>query len=201
MDNHLKSFVVIAPLRNKDDLYDTSFWPNNVGRRTNNANRTNYNLRMVAAPWKAHVENVTAMCDNFYSHLYEIIDESSVLRYASNASSSFPPWFSIDIVKTLKHKHNVRKKWLKNWGLAAIEWLMRRIINTPWMCRTTLNTLFWRYLNQKNQSCAIPGQMVYDNRRLSTPTDIVNALAEYFGSVYDWSDGCGCSQNFILFSC
>lgn len=50
MDNHLKSFVVIAPLRNKDDLYDTSFWPNNVGRRTNNANRTNYNLRMVAAP-------------------------------------------------------------------------------------------------------------------------------------------------------
>jgi len=29
----MKSFVVIAPLHNKDDLYDTSFWSNNVGIR------------------------------------------------------------------------------------------------------------------------------------------------------------------------
>lgn len=32
-EDQLKSFVVVAPLSKKDDLYNTEFWPKNVGIR------------------------------------------------------------------------------------------------------------------------------------------------------------------------
>lgn len=169
------------------------------------ANFNNLYIEMLEADWAGLDEHsdVNVLCDNFYSILNTIFDRS-VPRNTNNKKSKFPVWYSQDIIKKLKYKYNLRKKWKRSGNIVHLTKFRAVRSQTDTMIKEAYTQYiqkiqrsigsdpgaFWRYIHQKQNNCAIPAEMSFQGRLVTSPDGIVESFGEYFKSVYEsgWGD-------------
>lgn len=142
--------------------------------------------------------NVDSAVLAFYSKLTSYFDQCVPLFQTKKINHSYPTWYNKEIILALKEKKLLHTKWKTTKLQAdytAFSKIRRQIkikvdIAYKNYISSTENSLksdpkrFWKYVKQKAKKSRIPGSLSYNNSVVDSPSNIVNAFAKYFSSVY-----------------
>lgn len=142
-----------------------------------------------------NINDVNQACSLFYDQINMAL-ELHVPKTHRLRKSSFPPWFTAAIISNLKLKWRLLRNFRlrKSVGTYSrfkrVRSELKRDIKAAFVNYTSNLEAkikfeprrFWSYVNNLNSSNAIPSQMMYSDKLLTKPVDIVNAFAEHFSS-------------------
>ncbi|XP_063904785.1 uncharacterized protein LOC135123838 [Zophobas morio] len=145
-----------------------------------------------------NINDVNQACSLFYDQINMAL-ELHVPKTHRLRKSSFPPWFTAAIISNLKLKWRLLRNFRlrKSVGTYSrfkrVRSELKRDIKAAFVNYTSNLEAkikfeprrFWSYVNNLNSSNAIPSQMMYSDKLLTKPVDIVNAFAEHFSSNYN----------------
>lgn len=198
----------------KEDLYHPALYlnlrlntncltafPNNPSKKTYNFRKANfpdlYNaLLNVDWSYLYNCTDVNAACEEFYAIIYSLFDLYVPLH--GNKKRSYPVWYTPDLIKNIKLKNNYHKKYKLNKNVNTynefkrLRSLVKSQISTAYnnylhdveQSVTSDSKHFWSFIQMKKGTSRIPGVMRNNDLILNSPEAIVNALGEYFSSVY-----------------
>jgi hypothetical protein len=161
------------------------------------------------------VNDVNVAVGLFYEKLYDMFRQFVPLNRAN--SSHYPVWYTTDIIRKLKHKFKVFKKYKKTKSrstLIEFRTLRRDLkisnnaayheyISTVEQQLTHDPRCFWSFVNHKRKSSTIPSVMQLDEVEYSTPHTIANAFLSHFEknfsspSMTDFQFNNPCNNNYI----
>ena len=139
---------------------------------------------------------VDVMCRSFYKQLYTAIENNVPKRKYS--SMKYPVWYDKELILNLKLKFKHYKNYKRYNRLTDLENFKRYRKLT----KTQISNKFkqymsdiernlrndpqslWKFIRTKTNKTRIPADMIYNNKCINTPTEIVQSFAEYFMSVY-----------------
>nr|CAI5844474.1 unnamed protein product [Callosobruchus analis] len=155
------------------------------------------------------VSDVNRMCDLYYKKLYSVLD-LYVPKYKTY-SRKYPLWYNSDIIRNIKVKDKIHRKYLRDKRLEDYNEFsrLRRIIKqqislayNSYLQKIESDMIanpkqFWSFIHSKQNSTRIPGRMTLGGSVFDKPGSIVNAFADFFQNVY-LSDSIGATpQNGI----
>lgn len=193
----------------------TSAFPSNTNLRYN-FRRADMELlcdNIDSADWSVleSLDNVDVALDRFYEVLQNIF-EACVPKYSTTSKrSTYPPWFTNDIISVLKLKVYYRRKW----KATNSSYFLSEFKRMRSLCKSTISEAYktyldsvetslqhnpkmlFQYLHNRKGSTRIPSTMMYNDVVLDKPSSIVNAFASQFSSIYSVSSAVGpdLSQN------
>jgi hypothetical protein len=161
------------------------------------------------------VNDVNVAVGLFYEKLYDMFRQFVPLNRAN--SSHYPVWYTTDIIRKLKHKFKVFKKYKKTKSRStliefrtlrrdlkiSINAAYHEYISTVEQQLTHDPRCFWSFVNHKRKSSTIPSVMQLDEVEYSTPHTIANAFLSYFEknfsspSMTDFQFNNPCNNNYI----
>jgi hypothetical protein len=138
------------------------------------------------------VNDVNVAVGLFYEKLYDMFRQFVPLNRAN--SSHYPVWYTTDIIRKLKHKFQVFKRYKKTKSRStliefrtlrcdlkiSINAAYHEYISTVEQQLTHDPRCFWSFVNHKRKSSTIPSVMQLDEVEYSTPHTIANAFLSYF---------------------
>lgn len=158
---------------------------------------TLYNA-LVLVDWSflKQFNDVNLCIDSFYDKLYNIL-KSHVPVYKSYARV-YPKWYSSDIIRDIKTKASLLKKYKKNNCQAYLsEYKRLRSLIKSKISKAHKDYIqkvqsqihddskqFWSFIQSKKRSSRIPGIMTYNGNTIGNPQGIVNSFASFFESVF-----------------
>lgn len=159
--------------------------------------------------------NIEVNTEKFYSKLNSIID-SHVPTVSNSSKTTYPPWFSFELIKNIIRKKKLHKIWISSdlqedyiefKKLRAICLRQSRIDQRKYLekieKRTSQNTKeFWKYINRLSRCNGIPEFVNFKGYTSASIVDSCNLFAVYFKSTYSKLDmgEIDCNLNDI-FSC
>jgi hypothetical protein len=161
------------------------------------------------------VNDVNVAVGLFYEKLYDMFRQFVPLNRAN--SSHYPVWYTTDIIRKLKHKFKVFKRYKKTKSRStliefrtlrrdlkiSINAAYHEYISTVEQQLTHDPRCFWSFVNHKRKSSTIPSVMQLDEVEYSTPHTIANAFLSYFEknfsspSMTDFQFNNPCNNNYI----
>jgi hypothetical protein len=161
------------------------------------------------------VNDVNVAVGLVYKKLYDMFRQFVPLNRAN--SSHYPVWYTTDIIRKLKHKFKVFKRYKKNKSRStliefrtlrrdlkiSINAAYHEYISTVEQQLTHDPRCFWSFVNHKRKSSTIPSVMQLDEVEYSTPHTIANAFLSYFEknfsspSMTDFQFNNPCNNNYI----
>lgn len=111
-------------------------------------------------------------------------------------------WYTAEIIRNIKYKAKLRLK-LKKTGnniykeeFSNLRALIKNQISVAYenYLSNIQNSIssnpkkFWNFVNTKNRTSRIPGEMNYGTSRLQSPQEIVNGFASFFSSIFASSE-------------
>jgi hypothetical protein len=161
------------------------------------------------------VNDVNVAVGLFYEKLYDMFRQFVPLNRAN--SSHYPVWYTTDIIRKLKHKFKVFKRYKKTKSRStliefrtlrrdlkiSINAAYHEYISTVEQQLTHDPRCFWSFVNHKRKSSTIPSVMQLDEVEYSTPHTIANAFPSYFEknfsspSMTDFQFNNPCNNNYI----
>lgn len=174
-----------------------------------NFNKTNFESLLEdlsSTSWTdlSNCSYVNTACSLFYSKLNNLFD--SHVPQNKLRTYKYPPWFTSEIIKNIKTKHNLHKKlkYLKNPGDHVRFKNLRRLIKNAISASyknyvrkiesdiSSDSNKFWKFIKSKKKGTHIPNNMVFNNQQVRGHAAIVNSFATLFNSVYNNSS---CNKN------
>lgn len=185
-----------------------SYNHNKVG----NKNTQSYNFRKANFPllyetilhsdWSLlnNFDDVNAACCKFYEMFYEILDSNvpKFVSYNNNNNNKYPPWFNGSIIRNIKLKFGLWKRYKKTGSeivynqFKEIRSSTKKEIdiahknylrNIEYNIKTDVKS-FWDYVNTKRGTSNVPDTMVYNDKNLENMDEIVNSFANFFGNAF-----------------
>jgi hypothetical protein len=161
------------------------------------------------------VNDVNVAVGLFYKKLYDMFRQFVPLNRAN--SLHYPVWYTTDIIRKLKHKFKVFKRYKKTKSRStliefrnlrrdlktSINAAYHEYISTVEQQLTHDPRCFWSFVNHKRKSSTIPSVMQLDEVEYSTPYTIANAFLSYFEknfsspSMTDFQFNNPCNNNYI----
>ncbi|XP_063931859.1 uncharacterized protein LOC135143848 [Zophobas morio] len=147
--------------------------------------------------------DVNDACTKFYDTLTAILEDSvPKISNKPKRSSNYPDWFDNTNIRCLRDKHYALKQYkkhksqhhfalfkqLRSKSKKLIYSAHKRYLFDIQESITVNPNRFWTFIQKKKGSTRIPGLMNFNNQKLTSPEDIVNAFGEYFKSVYNPSN-------------
>ena len=140
--------------------------------------------------------DVNLICDKFYSLVYESLD--MFVPKTVKRRRNYPPWYNSDIIKLIKKKFSVWKKYKRNKNARDLEEFrrLRARVKTDIgnayknYCRDVENQIvnnpsnFWRFVNSKRNNRSLPEVLSRGEDMFQDSKDIANAFANFFQSSY-----------------
>lgn len=138
------------------------------------------------------------MVTAFYNILYDVIEKFVPKHKPTNPQ--YPPWFNYRLIRMLKEKEKIRKKFKKYKNprdKLEFELLRQRCDSYLDECYRTYKEnieknihknprSFWTYIkNKRNNTINIPSNMSSLTSTASNGTEIANLFAKHFSSVYN----------------
>lgn len=136
--------------------------------------------------------DVNEACEVFYQSIYEVLE--LYVPKTIPSSGKYPPWFSHSIIKDLKRKYHLLKKYRNTLDDSVfnefkhIRSKIKKDIEHSY--NNYLNTIednikhdvksFWSYVNSKKGTSTIPTTMEFNGDTFENPQDIVNNFAAFF---------------------
>lgn len=142
------------------------------------------------------LNEVNIACTAFYSKLTEIFDK--FVPKSIPKQPKYPTWYTNNIVRDIKKKHNLRKQYKKTKNEDDYNAFrnMREKIKQD-VKQSYENYLvniqdnikndpkkFWSYVNSKRNCSSIPDNITYNDVQHTNPQHIVNAFATFFQAAY-----------------
>lgn len=137
-------------------------------------------------------DDVNLACSEFYKKLHDTFSLS--VPQKQQKISSYPPWFTGQIIRDIKRKSNLLAKFKRSADdnyFQQFKILRKKIkadisearqvyarnaeqeiINNP--------SKFWFYINSLKNTSVMPSSMTYKGESLTDPIDIVNSFASFF---------------------
>nr|CAH7740895.1 unnamed protein product [Callosobruchus chinensis] len=142
------------------------------------------------------IGDVNEALEAFYSCIHNIFD-LYIPKYRV-FSHKYTPWFTSDIIKLVKCKAKVWKKFKKYGSESALDEFKSLRSNikikishayTEYLMRVQTSITqnpqyFWTFVHSRNKTSRIPSSMKLENIALTSPTDIGNGFAQFFESVF-----------------
>lgn len=142
------------------------------------------------------LEDIEVAVHEFYEQLYKSFDENVPLY--KTYKRSYPPWFDANIIKNVKKKARLFKKYKKTHNehflqeFRELRYLVKEQISAAYNnyidnVQASISNdpqYFWSYVHSKNGTSRIPGKISYDNTFYDKPQDIVDVFGEFFKNVY-----------------
>ena len=220
---HPALVIVFNSLAIRDTVVN---FPKNSNNRNYNFYKANYPLlyQLISdADWSIldRVTNVDGAVTEFYNILYNILDQAVPRYHSDRPKSSYPSWYTREIISDLKEKSRVRGRWKKSGFVQDLD-LFKRLRRTIKIkidiayrnfVDSSENNIksdpmkFWKFVRQRRRTSRIPGSMILGNNSFESPHSIVNAFADFFKSVYvnsscpspDDSNNCFSNANISLY--
>ena len=156
-----------------------------------------YHLSEVDFSFLDSAKDVDGAIELFYGKLLNIFN--SFVPTKRQPLGTYPEWFDKEIIKSLKQKHKAWLKYKKDKSLLSLETfkLYRREIKKlirdaydRYLKRVTdeikVNPKqFWTFVKHKTKKFGIPNIMQYDDTELTSPQNIVDAFADFFGKSFN----------------
>ena len=180
-----------------------SDFPRNSNNRNYNFHRANYPLlyQLIYDTDWAFLDgetNVNNAVSEFYNTFYNILDQAVPLYRSDRRKSSFPSWYSKEIINDIREKSHVRNRWKRSGSERDLDMFRRlrrtikikidvaynRFIETSEHSIKSDPLKFWKFVRQRRNNSRIPGSMTRGDNRYESPHSIVNAFADFFKSVY-----------------
>lgn len=198
-DNHHPGLFANLQWSEKYDKFE-----NNGSTTTSlkyNFRKTNFNelynaITMIDWRGLEKIQDVDEACDFFYNKLYDTMD--IYVPKTIPFQSTYPPWFTKDIIGKIKTKNHYVKIYKKHKLLEYTERIknlkreikssIRREYNI--FVKSVQNNIkinpneLWNYVNAKKKATRIPGNMTFNDEPILHPQDIVNSFATYFKSMF-----------------
>ena len=163
-----------------------------------NCNYDLINIELNNINWSNLFNNVNCadtLLDIFYKKLNEIIHKHVPRKKVY--LSTFPNWFSSDLIKAIILKKILHRIYKQNmteadkYKFTEQRRMCNQLKNRDYervVERTESevfhnNKAFWDFININNQK-GIPSEMIYNNLSLTNVHDIVNSFADFFSSTY-----------------
>jgi hypothetical protein len=163
-------------------------------------------------------EDVDLACHGFYNKLFELFD--LIVPKKRKRRHNYPLWFSYELIKKIKLKHRILKKFRVSGKLCDLEKyrMLRRDIKgdikrqyDQYVAKAEADikrdpNKFWQFVKFKQNGTGIPLNMTFSGAEVSGADEITGAFANYFESAYcekasviessveEWSTSC----NFFL---
>ncbi|KAF2894877.1 hypothetical protein ILUMI_11298 [Ignelater luminosus] len=132
----------------------------------------------------------------FYDILFEGIHKSVSRKIIE--IDKYPKWYSPELKKLINLKNKLYKRYKSSKceddykHYAAVRKETKFLIDLCFLCcissvELTIPTNikhFWSFINSLRKEKGIPNTMLYENRSLDSPEDILNGFSEYFQSCY-----------------
>lgn len=146
------------------------------------------------------ISDVNAAVQMFNKRLFDLID--AYVPLYKQYSHRYPKWYTSEIIKNIKTKAKLHKKFKKTKNpniyqefsrlRATVKSQIKEAYKSYTECVEQLvqndSRSFWSYVHDKNNTSRIPGVMQYDGETLEEPVPIVNAFAHFFNSVFSPPD-------------
>ena len=180
-------------------------FPSSSCSKTYNFRKANFNTLyslLSDCNWSCLNEftDVNLACKAFYEKLYTVFDVC-VPKF-SGQKHKFPSWYTPELRRNIALKNSYRRKFKKyrrfcdHSEFVKIRRLVKSQISRDFEKYTTdiSNRLckepqyFWQYVRSKKSQTRIPGILTHNNTNFCNPSDIVEAFASYFQSVYTTDD-------------
>jgi hypothetical protein len=122
-------------------------------------------------------------CHGFYNKLFELFD--LIVPKKRKRRHNYPPWFSYELIKKIKLKHRILKKFRVSGKLCDLEKyrMLRRDIKAEADIKRDPNK-FWQFVKFKENGTGIPLNMTFSGAEVSGADEITGAFANYFESAY-----------------
>lgn len=207
----VRDYTSLVPPDNYHPPLCVEIWTDNF-RYENfsySSNDRNYNFRKANFPllrqklseidWSflnAYTD-VNDAVSHFYDVLYNAFDQS-VPTFKSTRKRRYPFWYNHDLITILRKKNKLLKLYRsyrtgfyseKLTYLCEKIKIMKKEAYITYIMSIQNNVSknpkqFWQYIQSRRGFSRIPATMKYNGVDMDVPTDIVNAFATYFSSVY-----------------
>ena len=167
----------------------------------NNFKQANFHQlyqQLLAIDWGFinNIDNVEGACSKFYDTLMYSLFDSTVPKYSP--SNLHPSWFTSDIIHSIRLKNSAFKKYKKGGSLQSSDSFKRlrskskALINIAYtkyvpdleQSISIDSKKFWSFIQSKKVRSRIPNLLLYKGNELSDPSEIVEAFADFFDSVF-----------------
>nr|CAH7766805.1 unnamed protein product [Callosobruchus chinensis] len=150
-------------------------------------------------------EKVDDCLDLFYDKMYSILD-LAIPKYTVNKNPQkpkYPRWYSLDLVRKMRYKNYLHKLIVKikanplqkNLYKELRKEIKLQIKNEHKLYKLNIEAninhdpnSFWHFIRSKSRSRGLPQEMKLDGSVYSTSTDIADAFAQFFHSVFQASE-------------
>lgn len=197
IDPHHPALIIsLQKIDSKNVKFDT-----NSNKKTYNYKRANFAAlynSLLHTDWTflTYFEEINSAVDEFYKQLYQLFDTHIPLY--KTYKRQFPNWYTSDIIKNIKRKAKLLKKYRKNHNEYHLHEFqrLRRVVkeqiklayaNYVETVQSSINNNaqhFWSFINSRNNSSRIPGIVLYENKTYAKPQDIVDIFGIFFKSVF-----------------
>lgn len=143
----------------------------------------------------------TGSVDDALTYFYSILNESIRLfvpQYIKKSTVSYPNWYSNALIKIIREKNKVHKKWKKSNNprdydefsmLRKRQQRVQKECYNNFITRSECNIknnpkYFWTYVKSKRGGSAYPNYFVVDNKKETDTQNICNAFNMFFESVF-----------------
>lgn len=155
---------------------------------------------LTSIDWVGTLTNLTdveSMVNCFYKIINDLVDKH-VPKSNLFLKQKYPPWFTMPLIKLFKEKNKFHKKW-KQYGnqqdYQIFSTLRARFKKKSDHCyrqfielsEDNINKnpkLFWSFVKSKKSTGDFPANMSYNDRIISTGSEICDAFNHYFHSVF-----------------
>lgn len=179
----------------------------------NNASYNNIKDHLDCINWESLFLDTDLECcvNTFYDVLYSTLDV--FVPKIKRMRSSFPKWFSPELINLIKQKKAAHKKYkqtnseLDYNNFSQLRNLCKNSISLAHQTylRQTENAItydikcFWRYVQSKTKDIkTVPTRMYYNNNLASDGVAVANFFCEYFKSIYSKSNHVDVAFEYIV---
>jgi hypothetical protein len=164
-----------------------------------NCNYDAINNKFHSIDWQSILKSAKAeeVCNSFYDKVNTIIQSHVPIR-KKYSSHRYPAWYSTALIKIIKEKSKIHKKWKKSGNLLDYDEfsLLRRrqhrvqeacFLNFTIQAEKAIRNkpkAFWTYIKSLRNSSNYPRQLTYGDSSFTDGRSICNAFNEFFRSVF-----------------
>ena len=200
-DRHHPSLNISLSCKGNIICNSAQNFPVNLTQIKYNFRKANFPLlydTMLKVNWESlySINGINEACSQFYKILFDIFDQyvpKSVIR-----KRTFPPWFTRDIIKSIKRKHRIFKKLKRHKSeyyqlqYSQIRRNTKNMMNAAYInyISQVENSIssdpssFWSFINSKKSTNMLPDVLKSGDSEYSDPKEVSNAFADFFSSVY-----------------
>lgn len=174
-----------------------------IVRRFYAADYEKINSNLNEVDWESHLSNkdIETAVDCFYTIVNKIINDLVPSKSISNSNNKYPVWFSYSLIRLIKKKNKIHKKWkiykrltdyevfsslrsqVKTLEVSCYNLFISRAENN-----IKLNSkLFWSFIKSKTDRhhTGLPDTLHLDGRLAHDGHDMANLFNEFFQSVFE----------------